>query len=339
MSNICFAWEFKHNEHSFVDILAREFVKRMEKTNVAIYKKRQLQRIQATTIGILWNECLKSFTLKLLEEWTSEPTMSISTMFTTCKELFTSAFENFNEKKRREVEIKLLMTDVKSVLADKDLLVEKYVEKDDSDKEDKGVVHKLHLKLEEIDENGDKRKEGDVDKKKMDKWERRKKHKEEGQKDEEKKEKKITRQIDFTKDTELQDSGSFSSQKSASREFGGREEITTSNKLKKSKQEGTPAKNEEKREKRFRIEEKYIYEEEKLAEYKERDRWDRDRWEREKEKGERDEKRARGENDEGVDKREKESTEKPRKVKNQENQKVVSDEDEDKPPDTKRKTK
>jgi len=48
----------------------------------------------------LWNECLKRFTRKLFVEWTSEPSMSVSTMLTKCKELFYEAFENFNEKKK-----------------------------------------------------------------------------------------------------------------------------------------------------------------------------------------------------------------------------------------------
>jgi len=142
----------------------------------------------------------------------------------------------------------------------------------------------------------------------------------------------------------------FFSQKSARGECGGREEFATSAKIKKSKVEGTPAKNEEKREKRYK-EEKYDRDEdrrereERFLEYKERDRWDRERWEREKEKGERDEKlardgerRTRGESDdvkESVDRRDRDSVEK-RKAKVAT---VSDDETDDKPPDSRRKNK
>jgi len=116
-----------------------------------------VQRIQATALGILWNECLKRFTRKLFAEWTSEPTMSVSTMLTKCNELFSAAFEHFNEKKRREVEQNLLQFDVKTALADPDLLAPVELGEKDyiSEKEDKNG-NKMTGKWEEAEENAEK---------------------------------------------------------------------------------------------------------------------------------------------------------------------------------------
>jgi len=141
----------------------------------------------------------------------------------------------------------------------------------------------------------------------------------------------------------------FVSQKRADREkeFVTREDLTLSTKLKKSKMEGTPAKNDEKREKRITKEEKYRdyderpshepRDEERPLEYRERDRWNRDRWEREKEKGERDEKLARDGEKRVRDYDDMDSVER-RKAKLAESQKLISDDEiEENPPEYIRK--
>jgi len=78
-------------------------------------------------------------------------------MLTKCNELFSAAFEHFNEKKRREVEQNLLQFDVKTALADKDLLAPVELGEKDyiSDKEDKNG-HKMTGKWEEAEENTEK---------------------------------------------------------------------------------------------------------------------------------------------------------------------------------------
>eukprot|EP01126_Amoeba_proteus_P033389 TRINITY_DN3279_c0_g1_i7.p1 TRINITY_DN3279_c0_g1~~TRINITY_DN3279_c0_g1_i7.p1 ORF type:complete len:552 (+),score=107.38 TRINITY_DN3279_c0_g1_i7:149-1804(+) len=124
LARLSIVWEFKGNGQQVGSLLAGDLVTCLNwkrRFNLIGQEKKMVpshsERLHLTSLGILWNLCLKELCVSLIKTWQTAstsgslsfrqaPTLEIST---TCETLFTTAFSAVNEYNLKAIELALLV--------------------------------------------------------------------------------------------------------------------------------------------------------------------------------------------------------------------------------------
>lgn len=117
LAELSIVWSLKHSDH-YGKFIAKNLVsdfKKKDNINIVFHTDTKRQKIHCTSLGIIWNRCLRYLTKKLFDKWANNNICNNEI----CQECVKEALDNLKSKKLFEIEKTLFCS-----------TIEQYIEKE-----------------------------------------------------------------------------------------------------------------------------------------------------------------------------------------------------------------